>query len=123
MTLLERRKAKRAKLMKDERYRKVLSNLKTVAETKKVLSTLPDKVMAWYNQAIKEEKAQLKFKKALEEGDELTITVEDIDSGADEEFEGDEEFSDEGGPDEVVEMEKEMKRIQSQLNKLKGLKK
>jgi len=123
MTLLERRKAKRAKLMKDERYRKVLSNLKTVAETKKVLSTLPDKVMAWYNQAIKEEKAQLKFKKALEEGDELTITVEDIDSGADEEFEGGEEFSDEGGPDEVVEMEKEMKRIQSQLNKLKGLKK
>ena len=123
MTLLERRKAKRAKLMKDERYKKVLSNLKTVAETKKVLSTLPDKVMAWYNQAIKEEKAQLKFKKALEEGDELTITVEDIDSGADEEFEGDEEFSDEGGPDEVVEMEKEMKRIQSQLNKLKEIKK
>jgi len=123
MTLLERRKAKRAKLMKDERYRKVLSNLKTVAETKKVLSTLPDKVMAWYNQAIKEEKAQLKFKKALEEGDELTITVEDIDSGADEEFEGDEEFSDEGGPDEVVEMEKEMKRIQSQLNRYKRLKK
>ena len=115
---------KRAKLMKDKRYKLVLSNLKKIAETMKSLKQFPNTIMKWYNTALKEEKAQLKFKQALETGDEVTFTVEDIDSGADddmgmdEDFDG--EFEDEGGPEDIVEIEKEMKKAYKDFKVLKA---
>ena len=115
---------KRAKLMKDERYKLVLSNLKKIAETMKSLKEFPNTIMKWYNTALKEEKAQLKFKQALETGDEVTFTVEDIESGADddmgmdEDFDG--EFEDEGGPEDIVEIEKEMKKAIKDFKVLKA---
>lgn len=130
---------KKARLNKSAVYKKVLANLKEIKEVKSLVANKInsiekelDKRLAELKECDKEWKRQSKFKTAIEVGDEVTMEVIDVDSGGDEgdldggadEFGGGEDTGfDEGGPDEVVEMDKQMKKLQARIERLKKNKK
>lgn len=117
---------KKARLSKSKVYSQVLANLKEIKEVEAGIGNRLSTLEKWANECSKERNIQLRKKRALEVGDEVTMEVKDVSEGGDmgdlggEDFGGGEEgVEDEGGPDEVVEMEKEMKRLNYRLNKLK----
>jgi hypothetical protein len=122
---------KKARLNKSAVYRKVLANLKEIKEVKSLVANKInsiekelDKRLAELKECDKEWKRQSQFKTAVEVGDEVTMEVLDVDSGDGEgEMGGEDTGFDEGGPDEVVEMDKQMKKLQARIERLKKNKK
>jgi hypothetical protein len=122
---------KKARLSKSSKYKTVLANLREIKSVKQLITTKLNTLSSYINEVIKEEKRQARLKRAIEIGDEVTMEVVDIDGGGDEGDldEGfddgdmdnmDDESFDEGGAEEVVEMEKEMRKIQRTINRIKS---
>lgn len=117
---------KKARLFKtNKEYKSVIANLREIKETESLINSQLDTLSGYITECNKEKFAQLKKKKALETGDVVTMEVQDVESSGGDE--GEEAFDDnfgnesaeDSGPDDVVEMEKTMKMIQSRINRIK----
>jgi len=121
---------KKARLSKSPKYKTVISNLKEIREVEGLLNQKLNTLSKYIDEVNKEKRIWSKRKTALEVGDQVTMEVKDLDSGGDEgdldegaeenfdAFEGEEEAG-EGEPDEVVNMEKEMKLLSNRIQRLK----
>lgn len=100
----------------------VSKNLFEIRKTEKMIDAHLKEVDEWINEVNKQKRAQLKYKKALEAGDEVTFEVKDVNAeGENEEVEEFNEFDeDDNGAEEVVneDITKEMRKIKSQIQKL-----
>jgi prefoldin subunit 5 len=104
-------------ISKEAKLKQVNKNLFELRKTEKMIDAHLNEVNTWINDVKVEKAAQLKYKKALEVGDEVTMEVKNVETGEEEMN----EFPGEGGADEVVEneqIEKEMKKIKSQIESL-----
>lgn len=116
-----------------KKLKTVRSNLMYIRKTEKMLDKHLDDINSWIKEIQTEKNAQLKMKKALEAGDEVTFTVKDIDPNAEtddqdwddndfeeheEEEHDEEEHEEEEDEDPENVIKKEMRKLEADLHRL-----